>query len=90
MFIRTIYLPAMNYVLPCIAVDEEALQQVQSKLLSVALQKLGLSSSKTPLSLRHGPTDMGGLDLPDLRTELGIAQLRLMRNAIFKNRKLEK
>ena len=26
---------------------------------------------------------MGGLDLPDLRTEMGIAQLKLLRNAVF-------
>ena len=88
-FIRTTYIPSMNYVLPCIAVDEEELQKVQSKLLSVALQKLGLSS-KTPVSLRHGPIDMGGLDLPDLRTEIGISQLRLMRNAIFKQTEVGK
>lgn len=30
-FLRTTYIPAMNYVLPCMAVDEEALQRVQSK-----------------------------------------------------------
>ena len=58
-FMRTTYAPAMAYVLPCLAIDEEELYPVQSTLLSVVLQKLGLSS-KTPVPLRHGPVDMGG------------------------------
>jgi hypothetical protein len=33
-FMQTTYIPAMGYVLPCMAVDEEALQQVQTTLLS--------------------------------------------------------
>ena len=33
---------------------------------------------------------MGGLDLPDLRTEIGIAQLRIMRTAIFKKTEVGK
>ena len=81
-FLRTTYGPAMGYVLPCLATNEEALHQVQSNLLAVVLQRLGLSS-KTPTPLRHGPRDMGGLALPDLRTEMGISQLKLMRNAIW-------
>jgi hypothetical protein len=39
-FMQTTYIPAMGYVLPCMAVDEEALQQVQTTLLS--------SSASTP------------------------------------------
>jgi hypothetical protein len=65
-----------------LAVDEEELHSVQSKILAAVLQKYGISS-KTPIPLRHGPLDMGGLDLPDLRTEMGIAQLKLLRNAVF-------
>jgi hypothetical protein len=81
-FLRTTYVPAMGYVLPSLAVDEEALHTVQSQLLAVVLRRLGMSS-KTPIPLRHGPSEMGGLELPDLRTEMGISQLKLMRNAIF-------
>jgi hypothetical protein len=55
----------------------------------VVLQRLGLSS-KTPVSLRHGPADMEGLDIHDLRTEIGIAQLRIIRNAIFKKSEVGK
>lgn len=79
----------MGYVLPCIAADEEMLMPVQSKFLSAVMKKLGLSS-KTPTSLRHGPIDMGGLGIHDLRTEIGIAQLKLIRNAIYKNSEVGK
>jgi hypothetical protein len=81
-FMRTTYNPAMGYVLPSLAIDEENLHSVQAKILATLLQKLGFSS-KTPIPLRHGPIDMGGLGLTDLRTEMGVAQLKLIRNAIF-------
>ena len=88
-FLRTTYSPAMSYVLPCIAADEEELHIVQTKLLSVALQKMGLSS-KTPVPLRHGPIDMGGMGLIDLRTEMGVLQLKTIRNAIYANSEVGK
>lgn len=81
-FLRTTYIPAMGYVLPCLAVNEEELHKVQSKIMAAVMQKLGLSS-KTATALRHGPVDMGGLGIHDLRTEMGIAQLKIMRNAIY-------
>jgi hypothetical protein len=79
----------MGYVLPCIAADEEELLPIQSKIMAAALQKMGLSS-KTPLALRHGPVDMGGLGLYDVRTEMGIAQLKIIRNAIYNNSEVGK
>ncbi|KAI2496020.1 hypothetical protein MHU86_18493 [Fragilaria crotonensis] len=62
----------MRYSLPAIAVDEEELAQVQTKIIPTIVQKLGLSSSKLPVAVRHGPISMGGLGLMDLRTEGGI------------------
>ena len=53
-FHRTMYAPAMRYVLPALAVDEEELAQVQTQVLASILQKLGYSS-KTPTAIRHGP-----------------------------------
>ena len=82
-FHRTTYGPAMCYVLPALAIDEEELAPIQSKILASMLQKLGYSS-KLPTEIRHGPTELGGLALLDLRTELGISTLKYMRNAIYK------
>lgn len=82
-FHRTMYAPAMRYVLPAaLAVDEEELAPVQTQVLASMLQKLGYSS-KTPTAIRHGPMEIGGLELLDLRTELGISNLKFLRDAIY-------
>jgi hypothetical protein len=81
-FHRTTYGPSMGYVLPAISVDEEELGAVQTNILAAILNKLG-HSSKTPTAIRHGPLEMGGLALIDLRTEVGIYQIQYMRNAVY-------
>ena len=81
-FLRTMYTPAMTYVLPSVAADEENLASVQASMLSTALQKLGASKT-TPTAIRHGPHLYGGLNLVDLRTESGISQIRFLRHAIY-------
>ncbi len=81
-FHRTTYGPSMRYVLPSLAVDKEELNTVQAKILSAMLNKLG-HTSKLSTEIRHGPIEMGGLALIDLRTELGISQLKYLRDSIF-------
>jgi len=56
------YTPALKYVLPALAVDEEELAPIQSKILPVMLQKLG---RKLPTEIGHGPIELGGLALMD-------------------------
>ena len=81
-FHRSIYTPAMKYSLPAIAVDEEVFAPIQSKIIASILN--GLRVARTiPTSIRHGPVSMGGLDLLDLRTESGIAAIKLLRDSIF-------
>jgi hypothetical protein len=72
----------MRYVLPALAVDEEELNTVQAKILSAMLNKLGHTSTLSQ-EIRHGPVEMGGLALLDLRTELGISQLKYLCDAIY-------
>jgi hypothetical protein len=86
-FHRAIYVPAMTYSLPAIAIDEEAFAPVQSKILVNILNGLGVART-IPTAIRHGPIAMGGLDLMDLRTESGISALKLFRNDIFPGQKL--
>ena len=88
-FHQTMYAPAMRYVLPALAVDEEELAPIQSKILASMLQKLGYSS-KIPVAIRHGPVELGGLALIDLRTELGISNLKYMRDSIFSDTEVGK
>ena len=64
------------------ATDEENLAPVQTLMITTALQKLGASKT-TPTAIRHGPLELGGLNIIDLRTELGISNLQFLRNAIY-------
>ena len=81
-FHRSMYIPAMRYSLASLAVNEEALSGVQTKVIQSLLQKMYFTS-KLPTSLRHGPVEMGGLGLYDLRTEAGLEALKFFRNSIY-------
>ena len=72
----------MRYSLAALAVNEEALSGVQSRVLQSMLQKMHFPS-KIPTSIRHGPVEMGGLGLYDLRTEAGLEALKFFRNSIY-------
>jgi hypothetical protein len=88
-FLKTTYAPSMRYVLPALAIDEERINEVQTKILGVSLQKLGMSS-KTPTAIRHAPTTMGGLGMIDLRTELGISTIKLLCDNVYKGSEVGK
>jgi hypothetical protein len=74
-FHKTMCFPSMRYSLAALAVDEEELHFLQTKIVPTMLQRLGASST-TPTVIRHGSTDFAGLDLADLRTELGIEMIK--------------
>lgn len=57
-FHRSVYSPAMRYSLTALAVDEEELECVQSKVIPAIVQRMGLSS-KMSTAIRYGPTSMG-------------------------------
>ena len=88
-FHRTMYAPAMRYSLPAVAVDEEELDRIQSKIIPTIVQRLGLNS-KLPTAIRYGPTEMGGLGLMDLRTEGGLEMIRYFRHSVYKNSQVGK
>lgn len=81
-FHRAIYIPSMRYSLPVLAVDEEELETVQPRVVQVMLQRMHVSST-IPTSIRHGPLELGGLGIYDLRTEAGLEALKFFRNAIY-------
>jgi hypothetical protein len=81
-FHRSIYIPSMRYSLAAVAVNEESLATVQTKIIKSMLQKLHISST-IPTSLRHGPSELGGLGLYDLRTEAGIEAIKFLRNSLY-------
>ncbi len=57
---------------------------MQSRIIPAILQKLNVHST-TPTSIRHGPRELGGLALYNLRTEVGIESLKFFRDAIYSN-----
>ena len=82
-FARTTYEPAMRYSLSAIAIDEEELESIQTRILPSIVQKLGMSS-KLPTAIRHGPPSMGGLGLMDIRTECGIEMVKYFRHQVYR------
>ena len=83
-FHRSIYTPSMRYGLAAIAVDEEVLASVQTRVLKSMLQKMHIQSTILT-SIRHGPLELGGLALYDLRAEAGIEAINFFRNAVYSN-----
>ncbi|KAI2497820.1 hypothetical protein MHU86_16654 [Fragilaria crotonensis] len=81
-FVRTTYEPAMRYSLPAIAIDEEELDSIQTRIIPTIVQKLGFSS-KLPTAIRYEPISMGGLGLMDLRTECGIEMIKYFRHHVY-------
>ena len=81
-FHRTTYIPSMRYGLAAVAIDEEVLGTVQSKVVKSILQKLHVQST-IPTAIRHGPAEFGGLDIYDLRTEAGLEAIKFFRDSVY-------
>jgi hypothetical protein len=81
-FLCTIYAPSMLYALPAFAANEEELGKIQTNMMATALQKLGAAKT-TPTAIRHGPIELGGMNIIDLRTKPGISNLKNFRQAIY-------
>lgn len=65
----------MTYPLAVMTVDEEERECIQTPVLPIIVQKLGLNRN-LPVAIRHGPKELGDLALINLRTELGIKLLK--------------
>jgi hypothetical protein len=81
-FHRTTYIPSMRYGLAAVALDEEVLGTVQSKVVQSILKKLNVQST-IPTAIRHGPAEFGGLDIYDLRTESGLEAIKFLRDSVY-------
>ena len=81
-FHRSTYVPSMRYGLAALAVDEEVLGQVQSRIVQSILKKWHVQST-IPTAIRHGPVDFGGLGIYDLRTEAGLEAIKFFRDSIY-------
>ena len=79
----------MWYSLAALAVNEQALSTIQSKIMKSPLQKMGYSST-IPTSIRHGPKELGGLGLYNIRTEAGLEAINFFRNSVYENSEMGK
>jgi hypothetical protein len=67
----------MRYSLPALAVYEDALAKVQSRVVQTMMQRMHVHST-TPMSIRHGHIELGGLGIYDLQTEAGLKALEFL------------
>ena len=72
----------MQYGLSDIALDEELLGHVQSKVVQSILKKWNVQST-IPTAIRHGPAEYGGLEIFDLRTEAGLEAIKFFRDSVY-------
>ena len=72
----------MRYGLSAVALDEELLGQVQSKVVQSILKRCHIQST-IPTAIRYGPAEYGGLDIYDLRTEAGLEAIKFFRDAVY-------
>ncbi len=72
----------MKYSLQALAVNEEELATIQSRITPTIANCLEFSS-KLPTAIRFGPATLGGFSLIDLQTENGIDLIKYFRHEIF-------
>jgi hypothetical protein len=73
MFLR----PRLNYPLPCCSLTQQQCRHIQAPALAALLPKLHLNCH-TPRVVLFGPSRYGGLEIPELYTDQGIDQLKLL------------
>jgi len=73
MFLR----PRLNYPLPCCSLTQQQYRHIQAAALAALLPKLHLNCH-IPRVVLFGPSWYGGLEIPELYTDQGIGQLKLL------------
>ncbi len=69
--------PQLNFPLPCSALTQKQCQHIQAPAFAALLPKLHLNQH-TPHVVLYGEPCYGGLNLPDLYTDQGYGQIRLL------------
>ena len=78
--IKTIYKPAIEYVLPATTFTGKQIQNIHKKVMPRMLSKSGISRNY-PRALVFGPVELGGLGFP----HIGYLQLANKTNQVIKN-----
>jgi Reverse transcriptase (RNA-dependent DNA polymerase) len=80
-YYRTTFLPAIGYSLPVTSMTDSELQQIQTLMNCVVLNKLGYNKHY-PRAAAFAPTQEFGTGLHDIRIEQGLAQIQALLNYI--------
>jgi Reverse transcriptase (RNA-dependent DNA polymerase) len=65
---NTSYIPSLLYSLPAVSLSENTVYTIQQKALAKFLQLIGFEE-KFPRAVVFGPTELGGINLPQLYTQ---------------------
>jgi hypothetical protein len=87
LYYRTTFLPAIGYSLPVTSMNDTELQQVQTLMNRVILNKLGYNRNY-PRAAAFAPTQEFGTGLHDIRVEQGLAQIQALLNYIGTSHKV--
>jgi hypothetical protein len=80
-YYRTTFLPSIGYSLPITLMNDNELQQIQTLMNCVILNKLGYNRHY-PCAAAFAPTHEFGIGLHDIRIEQGLAQIQAFLNYI--------
>ncbi len=69
--------PRLNYPLPCCSLTPQQCCHIQAPALAALLPKLHMNRH-TPRAVLFGPARYGGIEIPELFTDQGIGQLKLL------------
>jgi hypothetical protein len=86
-YYRTTFLPSIGYSLPVTSMTTAELQQSQTMMNQVILNKLGYNKNY-PRSVAFAPTQEFGVGLHDIRIEQGLAQIQALLNYIGTDHKV--
>ena len=89
LYYRTTFLPTIGYSLPVTSMTDAELQQGQTLMNRVVLNKLGYNRNY-PRAAAFAPTQEFGTGLQDIRLEQGLAQIQALLNYIGTGHKVGK
>jgi len=73
-FFRSSFMSSVGYSFPVVPLSFDACRRIQGKMISTVLNKISYNRH-FPRAVAYGPIALGGLDLPTIYVEQGIAKI---------------
>jgi hypothetical protein len=80
-FYQSIYTPSIRYVFPALSIDEQHLEEIQTRSIEALLIRKGFNRH-LPHQITHRPQAWGGLGILDINTEGGLSQIKELWHAL--------